>query len=35
MLNIKNSFGNYKIIELKPNGANIKVTDLNKYEYIK
>ena len=34
-LNIKDSLGNYKTIELKPNGKNINVTDSNKNEYIK
>jgi len=34
-LNIEDCFGNHKTVELKPNGANINVTDSNKYEYIK
>jgi len=34
-LNIEDCFGNHKTIELKPNGANINVTDFNKNEYIK
>jgi len=33
-LDIKDCFGSYKSIELKPNGANINVTDSNKNEYI-
>jgi len=33
-LNMEDCFGNYKTVELKPNGANIDVTDSNKYEYI-
>jgi len=34
MLNVKDRFGSNKTIELKPNGANIIVTDLNKNEYM-
>ncbi len=34
-LNTEDCFGNHKTIELKPNGANINVTDSNKNEYIK
>jgi len=34
-LNMEDCFGNHKTIELKPNGANIDVTDSNKNEYIK
>ena len=34
-LNTEDSFGKHKTIELKPNGANIDVTDSNKNEYIK
>jgi len=33
-LNMEDCFGNHKIIELKPNGASIDVTDSNKNEYI-
>jgi len=33
-LNIGDCFGNHKTIELKPNGANIDVTDSNKFEYV-
>jgi len=33
-MDIKDSLGNHKTIELKPNGANIDVTDSNKNEYI-
>ena len=33
-MDIEDSFGNRKTIELKPNGANIDVTDANKNEYI-
>ena len=33
-LSIKDSTGNHKTIELKPNGEDIDVTDLNKNEYI-
>ncbi|ORX86582.1 HECT-domain-containing protein [Anaeromyces robustus] len=33
-LDTKDCFGNQKSIELKPNGANIEVTDSNKKEYI-
>eukprot|EP00833_Pecoramyces_ruminatium_P005683 jgi/Orpsp1_1/1179715/evm.model.c7180000070483.1 len=33
-MNIEDSFGNHETIELKPNGANIDVTDSNKNEYI-
>jgi len=33
-LNIEDCFGNRKTIELKPGGANIDVTDSNKFEYI-
>jgi len=33
-VDIKDCFGNLKTVELKPNGANINVTDSNKNEYI-
>jgi len=33
-MNTKDCFGNHKTVELKPNGANINVTDSNKFEYI-
>eukprot|EP00833_Pecoramyces_ruminatium_P010392 jgi/Orpsp1_1/1184424/evm.model.c7180000089453.1 len=33
-MEIKDCFGHHKTIELKPDGANIDVTDSNKYEYI-
>jgi len=33
-MDIKDEFGNIKTIELKPDGANIDVTDENKNEYI-
>jgi len=33
-MNIEDCFGNKNTIELKPNGANINVTDYNKNEYI-
>eukprot|EP00833_Pecoramyces_ruminatium_P009760 jgi/Orpsp1_1/1183792/evm.model.c7180000086732.1 len=33
-MDTEDCFGNRKTIELKPNGANIDVTDLNKHEYI-
>jgi len=33
-LDIEDSFGNHKTIELKPDGTNIDVTDSNKNEYI-
>jgi len=31
---MEDCFGDRKTVELKPNGANIDVTDSNKYEYI-
>jgi len=31
---IEDCFGHHQTIELKPNGANIDVTDENKNEYI-
>jgi len=34
-MDFKDCFGNHKNIELKPNGANIDVSDSNKDEYIK
>jgi len=34
-MDIEDSFGNHKTIELKRNGSNIDVTDSNKDEYIK
>ena len=34
-INIEDCFGNHKTVELKPNGANIDMTDSNKNEYIK
>jgi len=34
LMDIKDSNGNHKTIELKPNGANIDVTNSNKNEYI-
>jgi len=34
IMDIEDCFGNRKTIELKPNGANIDVTDSNKNEYI-
>jgi len=33
-LDVEDGFGNRQTIELKPNGANIDVTDFNKKEYI-
>jgi len=33
-MDVKDEFGNINTIELKPNGANIDVTDDNKNEYI-
>jgi len=33
-MDIKDCFGQHKTIELKPNGADINVTDYNKNEYI-
>ncbi len=34
-INVEDCFENHNIIELKPNGAKIDVTDSNKNEYIK
>jgi len=33
-MDIEDNFGNHKTIELKPNSADIDVTDSNKNEYI-
>ena len=33
-MDIEDYYGHHKTIELKPNGANINVTDSNKNEYI-
>lgn len=30
-----NAFGDFRTIDLKPNGQNIEVTDENKEEYVK
>jgi len=33
-IDVEDSFGNKKCVELKENGINIDVTDFNKNEYI-